>query len=136
MARALVRLAVVLCLATAAVSLAALSGEYPGWSRAGVRVATRELLPLVLVPWLHLAALAATAPGAPGAAGALGRGRTGWLAAALLADVALFARAVPHARAGAPPVALAVPVIAALLALGTLGLAWGGAPWRRAGGGR
>jgi hypothetical protein len=108
----------VLSLAAAAVVLAALGAEYPGWTRAGMRVAVRDVLPLAVVPWLHLAALAATAPGAPAV-----RSRR-WLAASLAADLLLFAHTAPELRPGAPPVAVALPVIAALLAATTLGLAW------------
>jgi hypothetical protein len=116
-ARVALRVAIVLCLATAAVVLAALSREYPGWSRAGLRAALVEVIPLVLVPALHLGALAATAEPRRGTRGA-------WLGASLLADVLLLVATLPHARRGAPPVSLALPVLAAAMALGTVGLAW------------
>ncbi|MDF1506531.1 hypothetical protein, partial [Roseisolibacter sp. H3M3-2] len=57
MPRALLRLAVLLCLAAAAPALASLAGEYPGFARAGARVALAGPLPLALLAWLHLALL-------------------------------------------------------------------------------
>jgi hypothetical protein len=94
------------------VALVALSGEYPGRSAAGLRVAAREVLPLAAVPWLHLGVLDADAA----------RVR-GWAAAAVAADALLLARAIPHAEPGAPPFALALPVVLVLLAAGACAVA-------------
>ena len=88
--RGAVRAAVVLCLALAALLLAADAGEYPGWSRAGVRALARGVLPLLLVAALNLRAL--------------GAGR-GWRLGALAANVALLVAALRLVRPGAPPFA-------------------------------
>ena len=78
--RVALRLAVLLLLGAAAVSLAALSDEYPGGTAAGLRVAIRELLPLAVVAWVHVGVLDA----------APGRAAFGWFAAvAVVGDVVL-----------------------------------------------
>lgn len=112
--RVALRLVILLCLGAAAVSLAALSSEYPGATAAGRRVALRTVLPLALLPWLHLAALE------------LPRGRRalGVAAVAVLGDAALLGASGRALRTGAPPLALALPLVAALLLAGALGLAW------------
>jgi hypothetical protein len=108
-----VRTAIVLCLVAAVVALVALSGEYPGVTAAGRRVALREVLPLALLAWVHLAALDLPP----------GRAARRTMAGAALGDAALLAWSAGAARPGAPPLALALPVIAAVLLAGTLGLA-------------
>ena len=112
--RIAVRLATLLLLGAAAVSLAALSGEYPGATPAGRHVATRELLPLALLAWAHLAALDTQDRVA------LRR----WAAMAALGDAALLASGLTQAWRGGPPLTVALPVIAALLLAGTIALAW------------
>jgi len=114
------RVGVLLCLAAAAVILVAQSGEYPGRTAAGLRVAATEPLPLALLAWLDLAALHA-------------RGARWLRVAAVVANLALFAVTVPDARAGAPPVSLALPVVAALMAIGAAGVAWAGGARRTRG---
>src|SRR4051812_42401733 len=115
--RIALRLAVLLLLGASAVSLAALGGEYPGETAAGRRVAFREVLPLAVLAWVHLAVLDATP----------GRSPFVTLAAfALVGDVVLLARGVAHTRTSAPPLTLALPVIAALLLIGTAGVVWCG----------
>jgi hypothetical protein len=115
------RVAVLLCLGAAAVSLVALGSEYPGATAAGRRVALREVLPLALLPWAHLAALESLP----------GRRAAGAAAVAALGDVTLLVARAGGLQAGAPPLSLALPIVAALLLAGTLGVAWLG---RRAGG--
>ena len=118
--RVVLRIGVLLCLAVAAVTLVALSGEYPGQTPAGLRVAVTEPLPLALVAWLNVAALHA--------------GGARWLrVAAVVADVALFASTVPYARPGAPPLSLALPAVAALMAIGAAGVVWAGGAERTRG---
>jgi hypothetical protein len=114
--RVALRLATLLLLGAAAVSLAALSGEYPGASAAGRHVATRELLPLALLAWAHLVALDT-------------QGRVAlrrWAAVAALGDAALLASGLTQAWRGGAPLTVALPVIAALLMAGTIALAWRG----------
>jgi len=112
--RATVRVAVLLCLAAAVVSLLALGGEYPGDTPAGRRIAVSEVLPLALLPWVHLAALELPP----------GRGTGAALVVAALSDGALLLRSFRALQAGAAPLALALPFIAALLLASVLGLAW------------
>ena len=116
MARITLRLATLLLLGAAAVSLAALSGEYPGATAPGRRVATRHVLPLALLAWAHLAVLGAAEP----------RVLRRWAAVAVLGDGVLLASGVAQARSGGAPLTLAMPVIAALLLASTIGLAWRG----------
>jgi hypothetical protein len=113
-ARIALRLATLLLLGAAAVSLVALSGEYPGATAAGRRVATRDVLPLALLAWAHLAVLGAPEP----------RVLLRWALVAALGDGLLLAGSVAQARSGGAPLTLAMPVIAALLLASTIGLAW------------
>jgi len=113
--RVVLRGAILLDLAAATVALMALSGEYPGDTAAGRRVASREVLPLTLLAWPHLGALDA----APGS-----RSARVWAAAAAAGDLALLVWSVPGARSGGAPIALALPWIAALLLAGVGGLTW------------
>jgi len=111
-ARLALRLGVLLCLATAALTLLALQSEYPGSTRAGMRVALEEPLPLALLAWLHLVVL--------------DRPRRVAVAAALAADALYIALALPSVvRAGfrLPPLPLAEPFVALLLAAATLAMA-------------
>jgi hypothetical protein len=112
--RMVLRCATLLLLAAAALSLAALSEEYPGSSVAGRQVVVREVLPLAVLAWLHLEALDARQR----------RHRRWWAAVAALGDAALLARGVARAWPGGVPLTLAVTVIAALLFAGTIGVAW------------
>ena len=115
--RLALRLAVLLLLAAAAVTLVALSGEYPGETAAGRRVAIRDALPLVLLAWAHVGLLDA----APARASF-----RWWAAIAMVGDVALLALGLAQARHGGAPLVLALPVIAALLLVGTVAIAWRG----------
>lgn len=111
--RVLVRVAAVLCLLMAALLLAVDGREYPGFSVPGLRALAAGALRLVLIGLLNLAAVgAATA-------------RTGrWLAvAATAANLALLVWALANARGGAPPFFLALPVVATLLTIASVGLA-------------
>jgi hypothetical protein len=112
--RVALRVAVLLCLGAAAVSLLALSGEYPGASAANRRVMGGEPLALALLAWAHLAVLEA------------GRGRAlnMWVASALAGDLVLLVRSAAAAQRGAPPLTLALPGIGALLLVGAVGVAW------------
>ena len=120
--RAALRVAVVLWLALALLILAALYGEYPGWSSAGLSVAAREPLPMALLGWLHLVAL-------DRAASPTVRGDRGWAAAALAGDLLVVALAAPRVGGGAPVGVLAPPLLAAAMAACLLGLAWRDGPW-------
>ena len=113
--RTLLRIAILLCLTAAAVSFLAQSGEYPGNTAAGRRIVIRELAPLLVIAWVHLRALQGTYQ--------WHRGEQRWIAAATLADIAMLVLTVPAALDGAPPLALALPIIATLLLVSVLGLA-------------
>src|SRR5689334_21126670 len=113
--RVLLRAATLACIAEAAMLQAALSAEYPGDTPAGRGDVQLDVQPFALLAWAHLGALDA----APG-----GRAATWWSAAAAAGDVALLAWTVGDARRGAPPIALALPVVAALLLAGVAGVAW------------
>ena len=112
--RVTLRTAILLCLAAAAITLVALSGEYPGATAAGRRVALRELLPLALLAWINLAALELSPA----------RRAASVTAIAALGDGALLIVSLRGLRSGAPPLSLALPIIAALLLAGVLGVAW------------
>ena len=115
--RIILRVALLLCLAAAAISLLADSMEYPGVTRAGTLIALRQLLPLAIVGWLNLGVLLAT-----GDSPETSRARV-WFACAGAANLALLVRTLPDARRGAAPLSLALPVIAALLLIGVIGVA-------------
>ena len=104
-----------LCLLIAAVVVGAGAGEYPGLTRAGLAFAATEILPLVAVAIVNLAALDGPRPGTTAARWLRG------LAAA--ASVALLVDALPDARRGAPPVVWATVVSAALLVVASAGWA-------------
>jgi hypothetical protein len=112
--RALLRISILLCLAAAAVSLAAMNGEYPFNTVAGQRVVVRDVLPLVLISWANLCALERAYRFQP-------RDRT-WIATAALVNLAMLAWTAPAAARGAAPLATALPIIAALLLVSILGL--------------
>jgi len=108
--RALSRAGAVLCLLLAAVSLGAGVTEYPGYTRAALRYMAEEVLPLVVVGLVNVAALDAV----------LGRARwVGLLAIAV--DVALLIHALPAVRTG--PFAFMLAGAAASLVIGTVGVA-------------
>jgi hypothetical protein len=113
--RTLLRIAILLCLAAAAVTLAAMNGEYPANTAAGRRVLVNEVLPLVLIAWVNLYVLE----------GAYRLEPSVWIyiPLAALVDVALLAWTVPAVSRGAAPLTLALPIIAALLLMSILGLA-------------
>ena len=113
--RTLLRIAILLCLAAAAVSLLAQSGEYPGNTAAGRRVVLRDVAPLPMIAWVHLRALEGTYR--------WHRIERGWIVAATLADIAMLAWTAPAAVHGAPPLGLALPIIAILLLVSVFGLA-------------
>jgi hypothetical protein len=111
----------VLCLLLAAVSLGAGVTEYPGYTRAALRYMAEEVLPLVVVGLVNVAALDAVL------------GRTRWVGLlAIAVDVALLIHALPAAllihalpavRTGAPPFAFMLAGVAASLVIGTVGMA-------------
>ena len=113
--RTLLRIAILLCLAAAAVVLAAMNGEYPANTAAGRRVLVNEVLPLVLIAWVNLYVLE----------GAYRLEPSVWIyiPLAALVDVALLAWTVPAVSRGAAPLTLALPIIATLLLMSILGLA-------------
>jgi len=120
--RLLARVSAVLCLLLAALLLGADAGEYPGYSVPAMRALVTGTLRLVLPGMLNLAAAGATTPGS-----------ARWLAvAATAANLSLLAWALGHAGVGAPPFFLALPVVAVLLTVASVGLA---ISTRRAGGG-
>lgn len=107
------RAAVVLLLGVALISLAALSGEYPGDSSAGRRVVLREVFPLAAVAWVNLILLEV----GPGSAAA-----RWWTVVAVIGDAALLATAVTRAWGGGPPLTVVMPGIAAVLLVCSAGV--------------
>ena len=112
--RIALRITTLLLLGAAAVSLAALSGEYPGATSAGRHVAMREVLPLTLLAWVHVEVLDAPEY----------RNFRRWAAVALVGDMTLVVSGAARARRGGAPLTVALPVVAALLLAVTVGLAW------------
>jgi hypothetical protein len=112
--RTLLRISILLCLAAAAVSLAAMNGEYPFSTVAGQRVVARDVLPLALIAWIYLCALERAYP-------FRSRNQT-WIATAALVNVVMLAWTAPAASRGAAPLTLALPIIATLLLMSILGL--------------
>ena len=112
--RTLLRISILLCLAAAAVSLAAMNGEYPFSTVAGQRVVVREVLPLALIGWVNLGALGRDYRFQP-------RDQT-WIATAALVNIVMLAWTAPAASRGAAPLTLALPIIAILLLMSILGL--------------
>jgi hypothetical protein len=112
--RTLLRIAILLCLAAAAVTLAAMTAEYPGSTAAGRRVLLNEVLPLVLVAWVNLYVLDRAYRLEPGA--------RVYAAVASVVDIAMLAWTTPALSRGAAPLSVALPIIAALLFLSVLGL--------------
>ena len=104
-ARFLARVAIVFMLALAALLLGADASEYPGLSRAGVRVLARDYLPLVLVAALNLYALDV---------------RPRWRVVALTCNLVLLVTALRRWQAGSP---LFVPLFIAGAALLVVGMA-------------
>jgi hypothetical protein len=110
--RALSRAAVVLCLGLAALSLLVGVSEYPGYTRPALRHVAPDVLPLLLVGLLNIAALDAP------------RGRRTWLGLlAVEADLALLIYALRAVTATAPPYAFMLAAVAGVLAVATLVLA-------------
>jgi hypothetical protein len=112
--RTLLRIAILLCLAAAAVSLVAMNGEYPFSTVAGRRVVVRDVLPLALIAWANLCALEKSYR-------FQSRDRT-WIPIAALADVVMLTWTAPNVSRGAAPLTLALPIIATLLLVSILGL--------------
>ncbi len=112
--RTLLRITILFCLAAAAVSLAAMNGEYPFSTVAGRRVVIREVLPLALIAWVNLCALESAYQFQP-------RDRT-WIPTAALVNIAMLVWTAPAASRGAAPLSLALPIIATLLLVSILGL--------------
>ena len=99
------RAASIALLLLAAVVLAAGKGEYPALTRAGTGFLLREVVPSIIVALLNLAVLRP------------GHRRRSWLAAALVADLALTALAARSLDRGAPPVVPMQLALGATLAL-------------------
>jgi hypothetical protein len=106
------RVGIVLCLLLAALSLAVGVSEYPGYTPAALHYMTSEVLPLVFVGWVNLAALDAP----PSRARLVGL-------VALEIDLALLVHALPTVTATAAPFALMQAGAAGMLVLAALGLA-------------
>ena len=106
-ARLVLRVAVILCLALATLILVVDANEYPGMSRAGLRVFVRGVLPLLLVAALNLRAI---------------RAGRGWRLGALAGNVALLADALRLVTPGGPPVGWLLLGVASLLVVGSAGL--------------
>src|SRR3954464_1495365 len=107
--RLVARVGVIVCLLIAAVVLAANTGEYPGLTRPAFRHSAREVLPLVVVAVVNLVALDYTSR------------RARLFAPAL--NVVLLAYTLIRIRSGAPPIAFALCAAAALLVIGSIGVA-------------
>ena len=102
--RIAVRVAAVLLLLIAAILLAVKTGEYPGMTPPALRFMATEVLPLIAVAALNLAALDVDVPAA------------GWRRVIAIASSAvLLAASLPEFQRGAPPVSIALPIIAAVL---------------------
>jgi hypothetical protein len=110
--RAIARTGTVLCLLLAALELAVGVSEYPGYTWAALRYMTSEVLSLLVVGLVTLAALDAAPDRARG---------VGLLA--LAAGIDLLAHALPAVTTGAAPYAFLLAGVAAMLVLGTLGMA-------------
>jgi hypothetical protein len=111
--RGVVRIAAVLCLLLAALSLAVGESEYLRHaSPAAFRYLVSDVLPLIAIA----AMTAATLDARPGDARWLGL---------LVTEVSLglLAYVLPSVRTGAPPFALMLAGVAALLVVGTVGMA-------------
>ena len=107
--RVLVALGVLMLLAIIGIELAVKGSEYPGLTRPAVGYVATYVLPLVAVVGINVAALAARAPR--------------WLwGLAIVANAALLARTLPHFSPSAPPIFVALPIVAAMMLLASIGL--------------
>ncbi len=109
--RALARAGAVFCLLLAALELSVLVDEYPGYTRPAFRWLAIEVLPLLLVGVINIAALDAPAGGSRWA---------GFLAVAV--DLALLLHSLQAVTAGAAPLTFMLAGVAALLVMGTVGM--------------
>ena len=105
------RAGIVCCLLLAAVVLAADAGEYPAFTRAGMRALVRGSLPLLAIAALHLVALDTPAWLRPPA-------RRAALGCALTIDVFIALAAARTIRRGAPPMVGLTLAVAIVLAVG------------------
>jgi hypothetical protein len=107
--RALSRAGVVLCLCLAALSLLVGVSEYPGYTLPALRHVGTEVLSLLFVGLVNIAALDAP------------RGRRTWVGLlAVEADLALLIYALRAVGAGGPPFAFMLAGVAGVLAVTTL----------------
>jgi hypothetical protein len=102
--RIVVRVGAVLLLLIAAILVAVKTSEYPGITRPALRFMATEVLPLIAVAALNLAALDVDVP------------VSAWRRVGAIASSAvLLAASLPEFQRGAPPVSLALPIISAVL---------------------
>lgn len=111
-ARVLVRAGAVCCLLLAAISLAVGVNEYPGYTRPALRYMATDVMPMVLVGLISVAALQE-------------RSRRGqWLRLlAMGGSLALLISELQSMRGGGPPIAYLLAGAAGLLAVGMIGVA-------------
>jgi hypothetical protein len=111
--RGLVRTGAILCLMLAALSLSVGYTEYLGHaSPAAFRYLATEILPLIATAVMSAATLDARPDSAR------------WLGLLVTeVSIGLLAYALPSVRTGAPPFALMLAGVAALLVIGTVGMA-------------
>lgn len=114
-ARATLRIGIVLCLALAAVVLAADHQEYRAPTRAGLRALVRGALPLLALASIHLVALDPPTWLRPRARGVI-------LALGVVLDVALALGMAGRVLHGAPPVFAMLLAVAGILAAGAAAL--------------
>lgn len=107
--RGLSRAGVVLCLLLAALSLSVGESEYPGYTRPALLYLATEVLPLMLVGFVNIAALDAP------------RSRSGWLRLlAVEVDLALFVFALRSVTGGAASYSFMLASVAGVLFVATL----------------
>jgi hypothetical protein len=111
--RGAVRTGAVFCLLLAALSLIVGVDEYPGHTPAALRYLAMDVLPLLAVGVTSVAMLDAKP------------GEARWLVLLVTeVSIGLLALALPSARTGAPPYAFMLAGAAALLVIGTVGMAF------------
>lgn len=106
--RGLSRAGVVLCLLLAALSLSVGESEYPGYTRPALLYLATEVLPLVLVGFVNIAALDAP------------RGSGGLRLLAVEVDLALFVFALRSVTGGALSYSFMLASVAGVLFVATL----------------
>jgi hypothetical protein len=110
--RGLSRAGVVLCLLLAALSLSVGESEYPGYTRPALLFLATEVLPLMLVGFVNIAALDAP------------HSRSGWLGLlSVEVNLALLVYALRAVTVGAPPYAFMLASVAGVLVVATLATA-------------